>query len=245
MPNGLAIAGYILGSALMLWGAKAFCEPLDKIWRGTMRIRLRWPITSTKQQQDKASTPDTALNSLGTNFQLPHIEFYENREELKRIRRGLENELKTVEEAWVLTFTGDYPTTHELFGLHRIKKLLLLHPKGQQITKTAPAFNRTPSEMAGSIRTTTRNAQQSGGVEIRWFDGPITGMTIGDPDLDKAWIRVEVPFAYWRDRAGFLVKKAEYPTLFTALKKTFLEQWEHGTRPPSLLVSDKAEPPSQ
>lgn len=192
--------------------------------RSIMRLRLQCPITLSKRQQSPSS-----------NLEHPHIEFYEDRSTMNRIRGGLEEELKTVEEAWLLTLTGTYPTTCELFKLHRIKKLLLLHPEGQHITKTAPVFNtRTPKELADLIRITTRNAQQAGGVEIRWFDGPITGMTIGDPELDRGWIRVEVPFAYWNNRAGFLIKRSEYPNLFTALKKAFLEQWEHGTQPPNL-----------
>ena len=32
MPDWLAIIGYIIGGVLILWGARAFCRPLDKAW---------------------------------------------------------------------------------------------------------------------------------------------------------------------------------------------------------------------
>jgi hypothetical protein len=195
-----------------------------------------------RMQRDEAERKNVngisaPANKESTN---PQVEFYENRTTLNGIRKGLEEELKTVEDAWLLTFTGVYAANLELFKLHRIKKLILLHPEGREIITTAPAFNREPDETAGLIRTTTRNAQQAGGVEVRWFDGPITGMLIGDPDsLDpnKGWVRVEVPFPYWGERVGFLITKAEYPNLFKALRATFLEQERISIKAPSLSNS--------
>jgi hypothetical protein len=32
MPDWLAIIGYIIGGVLIIWGARAFCKPLDKAW---------------------------------------------------------------------------------------------------------------------------------------------------------------------------------------------------------------------
>lgn len=155
------------------------------------------------------------------------IEFYNDRSAMIHARGGLENELRTVEIAWAAWYTGTYASAHEVFSAtRRIQRLILLDPEGAYVREFSSLFQRTPDELRSDIQTATRQALKAG-VQVRWFDGPITNMLLGDPDSPKGWARVEVLVSLTANRPGFVVNASGgRQALFLKLKTAYQAMWE-------------------
>jgi hypothetical protein len=82
--------------------------------------------------------------------------------------------------------------------------------------------------MSQDIRECTQ-AMIQGGIEVKWFDGPIqNSVIIADPQSDNAWIRVEIviPMESSGKRPSFRLEKAENRELFQSFYDSFQKMWK-------------------
>lgn len=120
-----------------------------------------------------------------------------------------------------------------MFAIGRIRRLILIDPGGRYIDGFAPAFERTRDELSQQIRMATRRAVEAG-VDVRWFDGPVFCVVIGDPHSNQAWARVEIPISLTAQRPGFRIRRETSPELYRGFVEVFERMWQRGRVPNAL-----------
>lgn len=161
------------------------------------------------------------------------IHFFENRDALNKKTGGIHGEIQTSDQAWLVTFVAAHASDHEVFQLSKLNRLILLDPRGSFVEKFSLSFNRKAEEIKGKIRETTRQARKFG-VEVHWYDGPITSTLILNPDMENASARVEIDFPFMNaaDRPSLRIDKSKFPNVFNEIKRSFDELWHKSKKAP-------------
>ena len=146
------------------------------------------------------------------------------------VKGGIEKEIQKSKRIWLSAFTAAHVTDNELFKSKKIERLVLLDPNGRHIETFAPHFERKPGALKAQIETATEQARASA-TEVRWFNGPITPMVIGEPGSGKGWARPEIPVTRSGERPGFKVWQRSHPDLYATLVDSFESMWENAREP--------------
>ena len=221
-------AAFVVGLLLLSWRLPGLSLGLSRWW-GRRAVRRRRKAARAARRGRAVSAPTTG----------DRVTFYAD----GRALPSLAAEMERFDEVWALWYTGGRANGHDVWGVGRIKRLILLSPQGEYLPRLASAFLQELQDVRPIIEGATRRAQQAG-VEVRWFDGPIPmELTVGNPGEATGQVRVEVPLpsATVEDRPSFIVEKARHGELFGKLVEQYEMVWSQSGEPPEKEAKEASE----
>lgn len=154
------------------------------------------------------------------------FDFYENRKELNKETGGLQHELDTLREGWIMWPAGGTAVAIPAETLSHIERLILLNPD-----VSGPEYSRlfvgNEMNVKSTILDLTKRAQDAG-VNVRWSTHSYLSIVINDHRSDLASARIEflLPGIESAFRPSFIIKKLGNPRLFETLVKMYESVWK-------------------
>lgn len=154
--------------------------------------------------------------------------FFRDRTEMNAATGGLLGEVKAARQVWYAGIAGEYARANGLYAMPQFQRALLLDPYGRTISRLVAAVpGETESHLRQTIEQATREAQAAN-VEVKWYDGPILGMTILEPNDPDGSVRAEVFIPFSLERPNFKIHRGD--TLYSKLLDAFDKVWAIASR---------------
>lgn len=170
------------------------------------------------------------------------IDFYESRKELNEATGGLQHELDTLREGWIMWPAGGTAVSIPLGTLSHIERLILLDPDVGG-TDFSRLFVGNEMNVKSTILDLTKRAQAAG-VEVRWSTHSYLSIVINDHRSDSASARIELllPRIESAFRPNVSIKKLGNPKLFDKIVEMYESVWAESKEAP-VTASDRVIPP--
>jgi hypothetical protein len=194
---------------------------LAVIW--LLVLASRPVVGGTQEANESAERAEQDLPLVDQQPTVMTPAFFRNRSEMNEATGGLLSEVRTARRVWYAGFAGEYARANGLYALQQFSRALLLDPYGQTISRLVAAVpGETLSHLQQTIEQATREAQAAN-VDVRWFDGPILGMTVLEPGDSDSSIRAEILVPFLLERPNFKVNHDDplYATLLDAYEKAW------------------------
>jgi len=221
--------------------------PLGLYWLyrvGKKPIELEQAPSETKPQEPTQLQDEP--EPIHNRSQAPLLSpiFFRDRTEMNTATGGLLGEVRAARRVWYTGIAGEYARANGLYAMPQFQRALLLDPYGHTISSLVAAVpGETESHLRQTIEQATREAQAHN-VEVRWFDGPILGMTILEPNERDGSIRAEVLTPFSLERPNFKVLRED--PLYSRLLGAFEKIWSAA---PLAVISatpvNESEPPDE
>lgn len=153
--------------------------------------------------------------------------FYASRKTMTDLYGGIAREMNDSETIWAAwpgaTTAQDQPEENR----RKVKLLLLQEPAKGESSKYGEIVGLKESDIESDVQIATREFAKVG-TEVRWYEGPLASITLGDPCKHNAWARVEVRLpidnARWQ---SYLIYKRDNEEAYKAVLDSFLYMWNH------------------
>lgn len=167
------------------------------------------------------------------------IQVFNNRVDMLEAGWGLDSELKKVTSCWVVMVAGTHFIDMDQTYMNRIHRVLLMSPESPSISAVAKVSGYAERELDSLVTRATEIAKERC-AKVQWYDSPPFSAVFGDPEDDKAWVRVRVflPYVTPGSFPHLVVSKAENPELFNTLKNVFEGLWTQKLQPEKSVVAD-------
>ena len=156
----------------------------------------------------------------------PPIEFYLDRDAMRKARGGLLDELQSCTRVWAAWYAGTYAAASEIFArTGKPQRLILLNPDSLSTRLIASTLARSQEQLIRDIQTTTKKALDAG-ISVRQVDRAILPMVIGEPESGKGWVRAEIAIPFSGVRPNVIIRQEQQPELFQEFVRAFKTMWD-------------------
>jgi hypothetical protein len=140
---------------------------------------------------------------------------------------SIQAEMQMADAIWAAWYTGHYLAVNNLFTRYPvITRLILLDRNSAMIGQIAASLEIGRAIILQEITDTTERACKAG-IEVRWYDGPLTPMVIGSPSSpNRTWARVGIPISASSQRPSFVANRAASPVLVDEIKSAYERMWK-------------------
>ncbi len=140
-------------------------------------------------------------------------------------RGGTFKELDESKEIWACWHAGTNTENFTKDQRKKIKRLILRNPNNVELATHAEMWGwDNLNDVVSDIKHTSRTFKKT--AEVKWFNGSFPSITIGNPNTNNAWARVEVFFysesAKWQN---YLVYYRDNKEAYNTIKNSFDNMW--------------------